>query len=472
MMAAFLVVIGLVACLTYEAYRRQIIAVRLQRVELLAEVITNGLKTIMLEGKQKDEFQRFIEGLAAKDLEVVRIFSDNGTVLSSTIPGEIGKKLDGVPVKINTASAEPYLYVRDIDGHKVYSTSVVLSNDWPCQRCHGKDDRIRAIVDLEVSQRRNDAFAESSAGMYLALVGAAASAFFIVLYLLGRYHIRRPLHQLESDLKNIADGDLSRHVSVNGSDEFTGISSSINRIAAELLATRESLMRYESREMSHMEKMASIGELAATVAHEIKNPLAGISGALQVMVEEIPDDSPRREICNEILTEIERLDRAVKDLIAYAKPQEINPVPTDLNAIVKSAVAAASGMAEKMHVTLDVQEGSLPDIIIDPEQMEKVVVAILLCQCALMPDGGHITVSTSVRAERNEAEVLCADSGPVMTEEKIRGIFKPSFSSKHAGTGLSLAVSRNIVENHGGRIKVEREFGIGNAFHIIIPIKR
>ncbi len=472
MTGAFLVVIGLLAWLTSETYRRQINAAGLQRVELLAEVITNGIKTIMLDGKQKDEFRRFIEGLSAKDLEAVRLVSDNGTVLSSSIPSEIGKRLDHVSAKSLEASAEPYLLIRDSNGHNIYSAFVVLRNDWPCQRCHGKDDHIRAIVSLEVSQPESGTLPELSKGTYIPFLAASAAAFVVVLLLLGYYQIRRPLRQLERDAKKIASGDLIRRVSVDGSDELVSISSSINRIAEELAAARDLLMRHESREMSQMEKMASIGELAATVAHEIKNPLAGISGALQVMIEEIPNDSPRREICNEILTEIERLDRAVKDLIAFAKPQEINPELTDLNAIAASAVAQVSAAAGSMQVALQVHAGQIPQVMIDPEQMEKVIAAVILCQCNLMSDGGRISVSTAVMAERNEVEVQCADSGPAMTEDKMRTIFKPSFSSKHAGTGLSLAVSRNIVENHGGRIKVERERGIGNVFHIIIPIER
>jgi signal transduction histidine kinase len=110
--------------------------------------------------------------------------------------------------------------------------------------------------------------------------------------------------------------------------------------------------------------------------------------------------------------------------------------------------------------------------MVDPELMVKVISDVLLYQCSLMPDGGYITASTSHHEERDELEVLCSDSAQAMGTEKMRSIFKPSFSTKHSGTGLSLAISRNIVENHGGRIRVDSEVGIGNSFRIIIPVKR
>ena len=470
--AVFLMVIGIVTLISYEIHKRQSEDMKRQRGELFAEVITSGLKTIMLEGKSKEEFQKFIEGLAVEGIEAVRIFSENGTILSSTVPGEIGQKMDDIHAKADEAGGKPSHIAQKNGGHMVYSTVVVMNNEWPCQRCHGADGQIRAIIDLEVSHRKIDTSGQAAAGWSLFAFAGTVSVLSLSLYVLGRHQITKPLKQLEREVRTIADGDLKTDAAVQTSDEISSIASSVNRIAVELRKKREDVMRFESREMSHMEKMASIGELAATVAHEIKNPLAGISGALQVMVEDIPEKSPRREVCNEILAEIERLDRAVKDLIIYAKPQEINPEPTDLNAVVQQAVAMVSASAGRMHVTADLLTGMLPETMVDPEQMKKVISDVLLYQCTLMPDGGNIMVSTSYCQERDEIEILCSDTAQAMATEKIRSIFKPSFSTKHSGTGLSLAISRNIVQNHGGRIRVESQVGVGNSFHIIIPVKR
>jgi len=470
--AVFLVVIGVFSWQTYEINRSLAEEARKQRVELLSEIVANGLKTIMREGKTKDDFQRYIEGLAAEDIVAVRIISEGGRILSSTVPGEIGRGIDILGLQTYKHESSENFFTYEQEGRKVYANFIVLSNDWPCQRCHGANAQVRAIVHLEVSHKAFDATTRNAA------VRTVLSALLIIvilafaLYILGRYQIREPLQRLLTEIRAMAGGNLTVRASTYRSEELGAIAAAVNGIAEKLQRARESVIRHETREMSQLEKMASIGEVAATVAHEIKNPLAGISGALQVMAEDIPHDSPRKEIVHEILAEIERLDRAVKDLVMFARPQEINPVPTDLHAVIGMAVAAVDEFARSMHIEVKVLVTRLPEVMVDPEQMEEVFQDILRFQCSLMPDGGTISISSVVEEERGEIEVLSADTGKALTDDRIRNIFKPAFSTRHTVTGLSFAIIRNILESHGGRIRVTSEFGIGNTFRIIIPLMR
>jgi signal transduction histidine kinase len=470
--AIVFVVIGVFSWQNYEINRRLVEEAKKQRVALLAEIVSNGLKTIMLDGKTKDEFQRFIEGLAAKDIVAVRIISESGKILSSTIPGEIGQGIAILDLQTRKHSSSESVFVHEHEGHKVYSTFIVLSNDWPCQRCHGAKDQVRAIVDLEVSHTSVETSIRNATGWTIFSAVCIIVILSAALYLLGKYEIRKPLYRLLSEIREIAGGNLKTRVSVPDAHEIGAIASSVNTIADELMKARHEVIIHESREMSRMERMASIGEVAATVAHEIKNPLAGISGALQVMTEDIPEDSPRKEICNEILAEIERLDRAVKDLVAYAKPKEINPALTDLRVVIEKAIASVGQEARRMHIEITFSASDLPMVMVDPEQMVTVVRDILLFQCSLMPDGGAISISSAVDEARGEVEILCSDTADALTDDRIRDIFKPSFSTKHTVTGLGLAIVRNILESHGGRVRVTSEFGIGNSFRIIIPLKR
>ena len=470
-LAVVIAVISLFSWLNHEINASMVASAKMQRVELLAEIVSNGLKTIMLEGKTKEEFQRFIEGLAAEDIEAVRIFSENGTILSSTVPGEIGHKIGPQHLREYERNKGRSVFIHEADGRKVYSSIIVISNDWPCQRCHGAEDQVRALIGLEVSHRRVDTSAKSAASWFVISALSMAAILSAALYLLSRYQIQIPLGNLRREIGSIASGDLKTHVSVTDTADMGAIAMSVNRLADDLWNAREELIIHESRELGQMEKMASIGEVAATVAHEIKNPLAGISGALQVMAEDIPAESPRKEICNEILAEIERLDRAVKDLVAYARPQEINPVLTNLREVIEEAVAAIGRKVGNMGIGISFLAAELPMVMVDPEQMANVIKDILLFQFSLMPDGGAINISAMPREERGEVEILCCDTGGAMTDDRIRSIFKPSFSTKNTVTGLSLAIVRNILESHGGRIRVSSEFGIGNAFRIIIPLK-
>jgi len=472
LVAVFFVVSGFFSWLSYTVTQKHIDDAKRERVALLAEVVTNGLKSMMLEGRPKEDFQRFLDGFAAEDVKAVRVFSDSGIILNSTVPGEVGQKVDAQHVKAFKARKEFSLFVHKAQGRDVYSSIKVMGNDWPCQRCHGAGDEIRAIVDLEVVHGKEDSAVVGAIIRTVAAWLISVSLLSFVLVIIARRQIKTPLQKIIGEINTIAAGDPAVRVSVSGADELGAIAVGVNRIAAELEKARKAVQHYESTETSQLEKMASIGEVAATVAHEIKNPLAGISGALQVMAEDIPDDSPRKEICNEILSEIDRLDRCVKELILFARPQEMNLVPADLNKIVARAVACIKEGAAAMGIEVTELPGTLPETSVDPEQIEKVLTGVLLYQMQLMPDGGKITVSTMHDREKDEIRIISADTARALTDENIRNIFKPSFSTKYTGSGLGLAVSRNIVENHLGRIRVESEPGIGNFFHIIIPGKR
>ena len=468
--AIFLVVIGVFSWQSYEINGELAEEAKKQRVELLSEIVANGLKTIMREGKTKDEFQRYIEGLAAKDIVAVRVISEGGRILSSTVPGEIGHGIGILGLQAYKHESSETFFTHEREGHKVYANFIILNNDWPCQRCHGVNDQVRAIVHLEVAHKAIDSATLKAATRTILSALLVMVILAVAVYFLGKYQIQKPLQRLLSEIRAIAGGNLAARASTYTTAELGAIASAVNRVAEKLQRARESVIRYETREMSQLEKMASIGEVAATVAHEIKNPLAGISGALQVMAEDIPKDSPRREIVGEILAEIERLDRAVKDLVTYAKPQEINPVFTDLHAVIERAVTSVAEVARRMHITVNVRITGLPEVMIDPEQMVEVFANVLLFQCSLMLQGGTISISSAVEEERGEIEISSADTGEALTDDRIRNIFKPSFSTRHTVTGLSFAIIRNILESHGGRIRVTSEFGVGNTVRIIIPL--
>ncbi|MDP2158826.1 MAG: histidine kinase dimerization/phospho-acceptor domain-containing protein, partial [Nitrospirota bacterium] len=313
--AVFIVVISFFSLLSYWNTQSYIDEAKRERVALLAEVVTNGLKSIMLEGRSREEFQRFLDGLAAEDIRAVRVFSDNGIILNSTVPGEVGQKVDEQHVRTFKTRKSPSLFVHKSQGREVYSSIMVMGNDWPCQRCHGAGDEIRAIIDLEVLHGKEESVVTGALARTLAACLISSGLLSLVLVIITRRQIKKPLEKIIMEISRIAEGDSTARVSASGADELTAIAVGVNRITSELEKAGEAVQRYESTETSQLEKMASLGEIAATVAHEIKNPLAGISGALQVMAEDMPDDSPRKEICNEILSEIDRLDRCVKELI-------------------------------------------------------------------------------------------------------------------------------------------------------------
>ncbi len=474
--SVMLALLGLFSWALYEINRDQINIASKQRVELITEIIKNGLKVMMLEGSGGKEFQKFLDVVIAEDIKAVRIFSENGTVFNSTIPGETGKRVDEKYMKMYLGAASfashegASIFAHEKDGARIYSSIFIIKNDWPCQKCHGGWDKIKGILGVEVSTDKVGRSLSHARKMAAGSYFMAAILFLAAIVLTGRHLIKRPMEVLLHSLKNIEKGDLASKIPVNRKDEIGAISSGINTIAGELGRCRDEILKYSSDKDRYVEKMVSLGEVTATVAHEIKNPLAGISGALQVMAEDIPEDSPRKEICNEILEEIERLDNAVKDMLVYARPPEPHLIPTDINAIIER-VCREIGLNTPRRSEVEIKPAfnDLPVVMIDPDQMEMVFINIMRNSLHLMPEGGTLTVATHHREDKGEIEIAFSDTGRGIPEEKLKDVLKPFFSSQQLGTGLKLAISRNIVENHNGRIEVMSRPGLGSTFSIIIP---
>jgi signal transduction histidine kinase len=293
----------------------------------------------------------------------------------------------------------------------------------------------------------------------------------VAFWLTNRYFFKKGIEEILNLLKKMEDGDFSTRISNDRKDEIGMIVSSLNSLALKLNDYRDETERCDNERLQQIEKMASIGEVAEAVAHEIKNPLAGISGALQVIAEDIPDDSPRKEICKEILDEITRLDTTVKDLLFYTRPPEPNFVLADINAIIEKVKYAVRALAQKINVKINVISDNIPEVMIDPDQIEKALISIAHNSISSMPDGGTMTIVSYNKSQFNEVEIALSDTRKTMTEEDLKNVFKPKFATRHMGTGLGLAISKNIIEAHNGRIELENSFKAGSIFRVILPLR-
>lgn len=304
------------------------------------------------------------------------------------------------------------------------------------------------------------------------------SIYFIIVFLmvilfivlLKTYSYKKAIVDMTISIKKAQDSMFKTRLVVSKNDETGILASNINSLLSELEKAQGTIDTYQTDTSRHIEKMASIGEVAATVAHEIKNPLAGISGALQVLAEDFPDDSPRKEIANDILLEIEKLDMAVKDLIFYAKPPDPVLSLTDLAALLHNVRDAIATIAQKQNVTISLQLDIITKIMIDPFQIEKALLNIAVHSLHAMKDEGRLTIAADDRHEDNTVEICFYNTGAGMQKEELADVFKPRFSTRYLGSGLGLAISRNIVERHRGRIDVDSELGRGSTFRVTLPV--
>ncbi len=221
--------------------------------------------------------------------------------------------------------------------------------------------------------------------------------------------------------------------------------------------------------LSRVEHLAEIGQLAASLAHELKNPLAGISGAIEVIRDDLGAEDPRRPILNEVVRHIHRLDGTVKDLLAYARPRTPGFKSIQLAAVVERVVGLLRKEPAFQQVRLECDMASGPRTLeADEHQIEQVMVNLLLNAAHASTAGG--TVRLSVNGRDKEVVLLVEDQGHGMDEEVAKRAFEPFFTTKARGTGLGLSICQSIVEAHGGRIALRSTKGKGTRVEVRLPL--
>ncbi len=218
------------------------------------------------------------------------------------------------------------------------------------------------------------------------------------------------------------------------------------------------------------ERLAAVGELAARVAHEVRNPLAGIRGGCEILLEGYPAGDAKREIGEETLRQVDRLSRTVQELLLFARPRAVEPAPTDVHEVLEHALRALREDPRTREVRLErAYDRSLPPLRLDPQQMEQVFVNVLLNAFQAMEFRGTVRIAT--RRDGAAAEVAVRDTGPGIRAEVMDNLFKPFFTTRAQGTGLGLSIVRGIVEAHGGTVRAASPPGGGAEFTVRLPLE-
>lgn len=222
---------------------------------------------------------------------------------------------------------------------------------------------------------------------------------------------------------------------------------------------------------THMDKMSSLGRMAAGVAHEINNPLAGILLYASNMRKKVPKEGPLEEGLSIIIKETQRCKKIIQALLEFGRDQEVQKAAANVNDIMENALAIMENEFRLAHVQIEKNMAQdMVKTLLDVNQVEQVFINILLNAVHAVDRGGRITVQTVAEPEKNHVRVEIADNGCGIAPENINKIFEPFFSTKADGSGLGLAVSYGIIKNHQGDIRVFSEPGSGTRFIIDFPV--
>jgi signal transduction histidine kinase len=283
--------------------------------------------------------------------------------------------------------------------------------------------------------------------------------------------LRNQISKVERETELFGKGEHVRFSELGESDrndEIGGLINAFNALISRLNEANEKLHEAHQDTLQHADRLASSGEMAASIAHEIKNPTAGVLGALQVLRSELQADDQRKEIYDEMILQLERVNHTVNDLLSYARPTPPEFSDTKVVDVVQRTVSLLSRQGASTGVKFESSYSS-GDITIsaDKKQLQQVIWNVILNAQHAITGAGRVNIS--VNESGNSVVIRVDDTGRGIPKEKITDVFKPFFTTKHKGTGLGMTISKRIVEQHSGTITVESDEGKGTYVTITLP---
>lgn len=297
--------------------------------------------------------------------------------------------------------------------------------------------------------------------LFLLITSISSVVVFMVLK-----RLTSPIIKLREGAEKIGKGDFRYRIEVRSKDEFGELAEGFNRMAENL----ERLQEMEER-LNHSERLASIGRFAAAIAHEINNPVGNIIGLAKLMKRDVNDEGIRSDL-EAIIRDADRCGRIIKDLLLYSRQSPPKKERVLLRDLIKEAVNSAKKMIDSKRIEIiDITEGDLPYINVDPIQIGQVINNIIQNSIQSIETEGKVFVRAEI-IDINRVEISVSDTGCGIDEEIKDKIFYPFFTTKRVGegTGLGLAISYSIIQNHGGEITVESKKGEGSKFMIRLPL--
>jgi len=463
--------IGLFAVYNLRRERSQLINSSRESAELLLNTIERSIYNSMRIGNT-DDVQIILQMVGQTHrLAEVRIFHPQGIVLKSADPSEVGKAVNEQDYNLFINNRKEGIIT--LEGHgQVLGMLKPIYNEEACHVCHGRKARIIGVLDVNYSladtQRRVIETTKVLAFSALAIICFLSVAISLVML---RF-VKKPLGRIIENMSLVEHGDLTVRMQPHGADEVGKLISSFDSMVDKLDMAKRELEQFHFQQMERADRLASVGEMAAGIAHEIRNPLTGIASAISILKEDYEKEDPRRQIVEEVLEQISRLDKTVNDLLFFGKPASPELMYADINSILKKTLQFSMQHRGGKSITRNLElTEALPLVYVDPKQMQQVFLNLILNAVQAMQDGGVLTVSTSMLEveEQPWIRVVVADTGPGIPQQILDKIFTPFFTTKAQGTGLGLAICHKLIQQHRGRINVSSETGKGTIFTIDLP---
>ncbi len=511
LVALGLVVAAVIAFTLMEVFiGRQRLATVTSSTEVLSEGVRGALRHAMVEDQRQDAYSIARDIARLSMMDHVRLINKEGRITFSTIEGETGAMVDKRAEGCNACHRDGETLTAAAEGgrtriyrhgdHRVLAMVTPFPNEPGCSaaacHAHPPQKKVLGVLDIGISLSSVDRDLAAFRRTNLLVTGVAALGLIAFFWTFARHRVVRPVEALLEGTRRIAHDQLDTEIHVGTHGElgllaasFNDMTRSLRRVKGELqqlttgleakVAERTAELEAAQDSLVRAEKLSSLGKLSASIAHEINNPLAGILTFAKLMIRTVEHgpvgEADRKTLVKQlelVQRETERCTAIVRNLLDFARERPLQLREVNLNAVVDEALMLIGNQAAIQGVEIVKDVAPLPPVAADFGQMRQSFVNIAINAVEAMQKGGQLRVSTRALPDREQVEVVFADTGRGIPPEVMRHIFDPFFTTKDKGTGLGLSVVYGIVARHQGTITAESEQGQGSRFTVRLPVAR
>ncbi len=511
LLAVMVVIFALLGYLNIRLHRQHLEAATLTSAERISDVIKHSTTYYMLRNDREGLYHAIQTMADEPGMVKVRILDQEGRISYSTNSAEVSHVLDktaeacyGCHVQSQPLTRlnrpDRFRIYRNDAGHRVLGIITPIENQPSCSNadCHAHpaSQQVLGVLDTNLSLAKADAqLAVSSTRMFLYTAGAMLMVAVLSWLFVWR-EVGQPIKALKNGTEHLSQGNLGYQIEVRSSDEVGDLAHSFNSMSLQLRAANEEIVTWaktledrvaeKTRElksahdhMLHVEKMASMGKMAAVVAHEVNNPLSGILTYAKLLRKWVGSGQAEHEKREEamqclelIAAESRRCGDLIKNLLSLSRTAPMNVQSTDLREVIDRSLLLVRHQLELGGIELQLKLAKdLPRVPCDPAQIEQVLLALIMNAIDAMPRGGNLWLETQLSPDETEIQIRVRDDGAGIAPDVLPEIFEPFMTTKEngRGIGLGLAISRGIVERHNGCIEVQSELGRGTIFTVTLP---
>ncbi len=510
LLAVMVVVFALLGYLNVRLHRQDQEAATLVSAERVSDIIKHSTTYYMLRNDREGLYHAIHTMEDEPGMVKVRIFDQEGRISYSTDPKEVSHVLDKSAEACYGChnQSQPLARLNRPDRFRIYRSGgqrvlgiiTPIENEPSCSNaeCHAHpaDQQVLGVLDTNLSLAKADAQLAAGSTRMLNYTAGAMLIVAVLSWLFVWREVGQPIKALKQGTEHLSRGELGYQIEERSQDEVGLLAHSFNGMSLQLRTANEEIVNWaktledrveeKTKELNrahdhvlHVEKMASIGKMAAVVAHEVNNPLFGILTYAKLLRKWVASGQAGKEKRDEamecldlIARESQRCGDLIKNLLSLSRTSPMNVQSTDLHAVIDRCLMLVRPQLEQagIEVQLKMEEG-MPLVPCDPAQIEQVLLILIMNAKDAMPRGGNLWIETRLSNTEPAVEIQVRDDGAGIAPDVLSHIFEPFMTTKESGrgVGLGLAISRGIVERHKGRIGVESLLGRGTTFTITLP---